>query len=331
MKKINHSKVKLLQGQTALEQMPNLTRKLAGPQMYIKRDDCTGLATGGNKTRKLEYLISDALKKGAKTLVTIGGMQSNHARQTVAAGNKFGLKSVLVLETVEGTGGEYYENSGNVLLDNVLGAQIRLVNADEDCFEVAERVISELEQAGESPYLIPLGGSNAIGALGYVECALELVEQATAQQINLDYIIHATGSAGTQAGLIAGLTMANSTLQVLGVCVSKSTEEQQMLVEDVLAQLAEKIDFDLKAAKTRIQLNDEYFGEGYGIPTKSMEKAVKLLAKQEAILLDPVYTGKAMAGMLDLIQQGEFTTEQSVVFLHTGGSAGLFAYPELFM
>ncbi|WP_211245036.1 D-cysteine desulfhydrase [Thalassotalea mangrovi] len=331
MNSININKVNLFSGPTPFEPLTNLSGMHGCANLFIKRDDCTGLATGGNKTRKLEYLLADALAKSATVLVTIGGIQSNHARQTVAAANKFNLKCALVLEKVSGTGGDDYMQSGNMLLDNIMGADSHIVPDGEDCLTYALALVEQLKQQGEVPYFITVGGSDPIGACGYVECAFELMEQCKQRQVKLDALIHATGSAGTQAGLIAGMELLGSDTRVIGVCVSKSEAAQRELIINLLEPMSEALGFNLQSAIKRIEIKDQYYGEGYGIPTESMVEAVKTLARQEAILLDPVYTGKAMAGMLDMLKNNEFSAEQNVAFLHTGGSVGLFAYKDLFM
>ncbi|WP_394174179.1 D-cysteine desulfhydrase family protein [Thalassotalea litorea] len=330
MNKIERKKVTLMNGATPFEPLANLTNRLGSAQLFIKRDDCTGLATGGNKTRKLEYLIADALQQNATVLVTIGGIQSNHARQTAAAANKYQLKCALVLEKVAGTGGEDYLHSGNLLLDNILGADTFIVPDNEDSLNHAMSLVEQLKAQGEVPYFITVGGSDPIGACGYVECAFELMEQCEQQQIKLDALIHATGSAGTQAGLIAGMELLDADTRVIGVCVSKPEAAQRQLIINLLEPMSEALGFNLQSAIKRIEIKDQYYGEGYGIPTDSMVEAVKTLARQEAILLDPVYTGKAMAGMLDMLKKGEFSDTENVAFLHTGGSVGLFAYKDWF-
>ncbi|TLU61332.1 D-cysteine desulfhydrase [Thalassotalea litorea] len=330
MNKIERKKVTLMNGATPFEPLANLTNRLGSAQLFIKRDDCTGLATGGNKTRKLEYLIADALQQKATVLVTIGGIQSNHARQTAAAANKYQLKCALVLEKVAGTGGEDYLQSGNLLLDNILGADTFIVPDNEDCLNHAMSLVEQLKAQGEVPYFIAMGGSDPVGACGYVECAFELIEQCQQQQLSLDALFLATGSAGTQAGLIAGMELLDADTRVIGVCVSKPEAAQRELIINLLEPMSEALGFNLQSAIKRIEIKDQYYGKGYGIPTDSMVEAVKTLARQEAILLDPVYTGKAMAGMLDMLKKGEFNADQNVTFLHTGGSVGLFAYKDLF-
>ncbi len=314
---------------TPIEFAPRLSTSL-NCNLFFKRDDCTGLAGGGNKTRKLEYLIADALAKGADTLVTLGGLQSNHARQTAAAAAKFGLHCELVLEDVVGTPKADYYLNGNILLDNILGAKIHRLAANADLASYAKILMSQLRQQGYKPYLVPIGGSDVIGSLGYVKCAMEIVQQIEQQSLTIDQIVIATGSAGTQAGLLAGLIAAKSQIPVLGICVSKSNEQQKALVTNLLIDLLAYLELSPKFEQGIIQTNDEYFGEGYGISTPSMIDAVKRCASLEGILIDPVYTGKAMAGLIDLIETNAIAAQSNQLFIHTGGSQGLFAYQTLF-
>ena len=314
---------------TPVEFAPRLSEEL-GCNLFIKRDDCTGLAGGGNKTRKLEYLLADARQQEADTLVTIGGLQSNHARQTAAAAAKIGFACELVLEDVTGTPKADYYDNGNVLLDSLLGASIHSLVSGEDCNAYAESLIEKLKAEGRKPYLIPEGGSNVIGSLGYVRCANEILQQIGSQHLAIDQIVLASGSAGTQAGLLAGLIVANIDIPVLGIAVSRSTKDQQQLVEALLRQTLTRLGLDPDQAQGRVIANGSYFGEGYGMTTAAMITAVKRCAQLEGLLLDPVYTGKAMAGLMDLCAQGVVAAGSNQLFLHTGGSAGLFAYREVF-
>ena len=322
-------RIEITHAPTPLEFAARLSEDL-GCQLFIKRDDCTGLAGGGNKTRKLEYLLADACQQQADTLVTIGGFQSNHARQTAAVAAKFGFNCELVLEDVEGTPKMDYYDSGNVLLDRLLGARIHRLGAGEDADAYAVTLVEKLKREGRKPYFIPLGGSNAIGSLGYVCCANEILQQLEAQKISLDQIVLATGSAGTQAGLLAGLIAARVDIPVLGINVSRTTVGQHALVDELLRQTLNLLGLDPDQAEGRVATNGDYFGEGYGVPTKAMVTAVKRCAQLEGLLLDPVYTGKAMAGLMDLCSQNLITAGSNQLFIHTGGSAGLFGYREVF-
>lgn len=314
---------------TPLEKAPNLSKAL-GCNIFIKRDDCTGLASGGNKTRKLEYLLADAKNQGADTLITIGGLQSNHARQTAAAAAKFGFRCELILQNVAGTPETNYSDNGNILLDHLFGATVHQLSLDQDCDEYAQTLINKIEKKGLTPYLIPIGGSDEVGSLGYVRCAKEIVQQLCEQKENIDQIILATGSAGTQAGLLAGLITENCNIPVLGINVSRPEQEQTELVESLLRRTLLKLGLNEELATGRVITNGNYFGESYGVPTSAMIAAIKQCAELEGLLLDPVYTGKAMAGLIDLCNKEIISPNSNILFLHTGGSTGLFAYQEIF-
>lgn len=323
-------RVRLTQAPTPLHPLPNLSRLLGGPDLYIKRDDNTGLATGGNKTRKLEFLIGDALAQGATHVVTQGATQSNHVRQTIAAANRHGLATTVLLEErVSGAEPEYYAN-GNVLLDLILGARIETRPAGLDMNRELVAVGDRLAAAGERPYLIPGGGSNAVGALGYVVAAQEIVSQVNELALPLAHIVHATGSTGTQAGLVVGLQGGNAPIPVLGISVRaervRQEENVRKLARETWALLGVRGEFPDAA----VVANADYVGAGYGIPTSGMIEAVELLARHEGILLDPVYTGKGFAGLIDLVRKGIFGKGENVLFVHTGGQAGLFGYRAAF-
>lgn len=322
-------RVEISHSPTPIESAPRLSKEL-GCNIFIKRDDCTGLASGGNKTRKLEYLLADAIRLGADTLVTIGGLQSNHARQTAAAAAKFGLNCELILQDVTCSPVNNYSDNGNILLDHLFGASVHHLTIDQDCDEYAENLIKDLKQNGRKPYLIPVGGSDEIGSIGYVRCAYEILEQLNEQDTKIDHIVLATGSAGTQAGLLAGLIAKNTNIPVLGINVSRFEQEQTDLVTSLVKKVLLKLNIDENLAKGRVFTNGDYFGESYGVPTQEMIKAVKQCASLEGLLLDPVYTGKAMAGLMDLCRRKKIKSDSNILFIHTGGSAGLFAYQEIF-
>lgn len=319
-------RVKLCHAPTPLEFMPNLTRELGGPQLWIKRDDCTGVATGGNKNRKLEFLIGDALAHGADHVVTQGAVQSNHVRQTAAASAKFGLKCTAVLEHRIQTNDADYLDNGNVLLDRIFGTAIEYRPGGADMQAAIEEVGERLRSRGAKPYVIPGGGSNPTGALGYANVALELLSQANELGLRIDRVVHATGSAGTQAGLVAGLEALTSGIRVLGIGVRNPKDRQEANVHRLAEATGEKLGLKGGIPRTAVEANCDYVGAGYGVPTEGMGEAVRLLARLEGILLDPVYSGKAMAGLIDLIRKGAFGKDENVVFLHTGGQAGLFGY-----
>ena len=307
---------------TPLHALPRLTEKLGGPQLFVKRDDQTGLATGGNKTRKLEFLVADALERKADTLITTGAPQSNHARQTAAAAARAGMRCVLVLR-----GQPPAEHQGNLLLDELLGAQIRW--AERSAVPATMEVVAaELRTQGRAPYIIPNGGSNPVGATGYVAAMEELMEQARQMNLRLDRIVFASSSGGTQAGLVVGAKATGYSDQVLGISVDEKREDLQAKVAALATETAAHLKLDLKFAPGEIAVNADYLGAGYGILGEPEREAIRLAAEMEGLLLDPVYTGRAFAGMIDLIRQGEIRRDESVLFWHTGGTPALFAYAD---
>lgn len=323
-------RVKLAHLPTPLEPMERLSKELGGPKLWIKRDDCTGLSTGGNKTRKLEFLMGEALRQGADTIITQGATQSNHARQTAAAAARLGLACHILLEDRTGFATREYKLNGNVLLDNLHGAHISHRPSGADMNAEMESVAAALRDKGKKTYIVPGGGSNPTGALGYANCALELVAQANEMGLRIDHIVQATGSTGTQAGLVAGLCAINANIPVLGISVRAPKQKQEEAVFALAARTAELVGAPGAVRREHIAANSDYVGQGYGIPTEGMVEAVTMLAQMEGVLLDPVYTGKGMAGLIDLVRKGGFAKDANVVFLHTGGSAGLFGYPDAF-
>jgi L-cysteate sulfo-lyase len=299
---------------------------LGGPEIWIKRDDCTGLSTGGNKTRKLEYLMAEALDEGTDIVLTQGATQSNHARQTAAAAAKLGMECHILLEDRTGYTHENYRFNGNVLLDVLHGASIEHRGPGLDMNTEMETVADQMREQGRKPYTIPGGGSNATGALGYVNCALEMLNQFVEMGLTVDHIIHATGSAGTQAGLITGLRAMNANIPVLGIGVRAPKPKQEENVFNLAVKTAEKLGCPGVVAREDVVANTDYVGEGYGIPADSTLEAIDIFARTEAILLDPVYSAKGAAGLLDLIRKGHFRSNERVVFLHTGGAIGLTGY-----
>lgn len=315
---------------TPLEKMENLTKTLGGPQLWIKRDDCTGLATGGNKTRKLEFLVADAIAKGADTLVTQGATQSNHVRQTAAAARKLGMKCFALLERRVTNQGDQYEQAGNVFIDDLLKCEYEFREEGLDMNAEGQAYADKLAEKGHKPYFIPGGGSNTIGALGYANAASELLYQADSMGLRIDRLVHATGSAGTQAGLVAGFHAMSTPIPIVGISVRAPKEKQIDNVHKLAVATADLIGARGELERSMVEAFDEYVGPGYGQPTDGMVDAISLLAAEESILLDPVYSAKGMAGLIGLIQQGYFKKDENVVFLHTGGSLGLFAYQHLF-
>jgi L-cysteate sulfo-lyase len=316
---------------TPLEPMPRISEHLGGPNLWIKRDDCTGLSSGGNKTRKLEFLMADAVERGADTIITQGATQSNHARQSCAAAARLGLECHILLEDRTGFHDDAYAYNGNVLLDQLHGATISQRPADSDMNAEMELLAQQLRDDGKKPYVIPGGGSNETGALGYVNAAFELTHQANERLLRIDHLVHATGSAGTQAGLVVGMQAMNSGIPVYGVSVRAPKAKQE---ENVFGLAQRTLDFmglaQSLVPRDSVVANSDYVGDGYGLPTDSMVEAVKMLAAYEGILLDPVYSGKGFAGLIDLVRQGHFKKGENVVFLHTGGSVSLFAYPNTY-
>lgn len=311
---------------TPLETMPRLSALLGGPEIWIKRDDCTGLSTGGNKTRKLEFLMAEALAQGADIILTQGATQSNHARQTAAAAAKLGMDCHLILEDRTGYAEPNYRLNGNVLLDVLHGATIEHRSPGLDMNAELMTVAEGFRAKGRKPYAIVGGGSNPTGALGYVNCALELLGQMVERGIVFDHMITATGSAGTHAGLIVGLKALNAQLPLLGIGVRALREAQEANVFRLAQATEAKLGLQGVVSRADVVANCDYIGKGYGIPADSTLEAIDIFARQEAILLDPVYSGKSAAGMIDLIRKGHFTKGQRIVFLHTGGAIGLTGY-----
>ncbi len=309
---------------TPLEPAPRLSAEL-GIDLWIKRDDCTGLAGGGNKTRKLEFLVGEALEQGADTLITQGAVQSNHVRQTAAAAASFGMACEIVLENRTGNQAVDYVGSGNVLLDRLLGAKIRTVPAGLDMNAEMEVNAAAVRKRGGIPYIIPGGGSNAVGALGYVDCALELAAQANDEGLVIDRLVTATGSAGTHAGLVAGMAVSGADIPVLGIGVRAPKEKQETNVFNLAVETAALLGHPERVTREMVVADCDYVGAGYGLIDQAVVDALTLAARTEGLLLDPVYTGKAMKGLIALSKAGAFEGE-TVVFLHTGGAQGLFGY-----
>jgi len=314
------------EGETPLEFLPRLTTAVGGPNIYFKRDDLLGLTAGGNKTRKLEFLVADALEKGADTLITCGAVQSNHCRLTLAAAVKEGLKCRLVLE--ERVPGSYNpEASGNNFLFRLLGVEkIDVVPGGSNMMAAMERQVEELDRAGRRGYIIPGGGSNPIGATGYVACAQEIQNQLFEKSLRIDRLVVPSGSTGTHAGLIAGFFGCNMNIPIVGIGVSRDPQDQNPLVYDLVQRTAERVGIREHIPIEAVVSFGEYWRPKYSVPNKKMVEAVNLVAKTEGILLDPVYTGKAMAGLIDLCRKGYFRKGENVLFVHTGGSPGLYAY-----
>ena len=313
---------------TPLEPLDRFSKRLRGPRIWMKRDDCTGLATGGNKTRKLEFLMADAHAQGADTIITFGAVQSNHARQTAAAAAKLGYECHLVLTRRVAWSHPELETNGNVLLDRLMGARLHLCDpADADT--VARTLVDDLATQGKRCYVIPAGGSNAIGALGYARCAAEVVEQCARNGFRPELIVHATSSGGTQAGLAAGLEAEGLDCDVLGINVYDTDHTSiQKRIEKLFNETCARL--GIRATQSsRIKIDHEFLGEDYGIPTSQTIAAIRLLAETEGILTDPVYSGKALSGLVDMAQRSMHGIE-NVIFVHTGGVASLPIYTKAF-
>jgi len=317
-------RVRLAHLSTPLEPMKRLSEAL-GVELWIKRDDCTGLSTGGNKTRKLEFLMGEAQEQGADMVMTQGATQTNHGRQTAAAAAKMGLKCHILLEDRTNYDNANYNTNGNVLLDHLHGATTEKFPNGHDMPAEMERAAKKKRAEGHNVYVIPGGGSNPTGAMGYVNCAFELLAQANDAAIVIDRVVHATGSSGTQAGLVTGLTAMNSGVPVLGIGTRAPQPKQEQMVYDLACKTAEKLGCPGVVKREDVMANTDYVGEGYGIPTESGIEAIRMFAELEGVLLDPCYSAKGAAGLIDLARKGEFKGER-VVFLHTGGAAALGGY-----
>lgn len=320
-----------LQGSTPIESMPRLSRALGDHvNLYVKRDDLLPGSAGGNKTRKLEFCIADAMEKGADTIITCGAVQSNHCRLTASWSAKEGLDCHLVLE--ERVAGSYKEEaSGNNFLFELLDVKsVDVVKGGADMMAEMEKKAQALKSRGKVPYIIPGGASNAIGATGYALCAEETMGQLNQMRLNIDHIIVPSGSAGTHAGMVVGMAGVSGNIPISGVNVSRVKDAQEELVYKLALETAERLEIKGSVARKDIVCYDQYVGPGYSLPTDAMVEAVKLFAKTEAILLDPVYSGKAAAGLIDLIRKSAFASGSNVLFLHTGGSPALYAYMDTF-
>jgi D-cysteine desulfhydrase family pyridoxal phosphate-dependent enzyme len=307
---------------TPLEEAQFLSAALGGPRIFIKRDDCTGLALGGNKTRKLEFLIADAQRRGASVVITCGSTHSNHCRQTAAAARIAGMKCVLVLNSDV----EHPAVEGNLLLDRLLGAQIHFVGSEAERDPLMEQLAAECHLKGEEPYIIPGGGSNPIGAVAYVSAVFELMEQLDDLGIEPTRLYTTSSSSGgTHAGLALGAAIAGATFHVQGIAIEGSEDEIREIVLPLANATAEYLETDIRLTPRDIRIDGGYVGPGYGIATDECLDAINLLARTQAILLDPVYTAKTMAGLLGHVANGELSSEDVVVFLHSGGNPELFA------
>jgi L-cysteate sulfo-lyase len=321
---------------TPLEPMHRLADLLAGPRLFVKRDDCTGLALGGNKARKLEFLLGEALAQNANTVVTVGGVQSNHCRQTAAAAARLGLQCELVLPHLSRFTSSTYDTGGNVLLDQLLGARLHVVASAAETSQRVNEVVDAVRARGDRPYFIPAGGSTPLGALGYVNAAWELAQQAHDANLQIDHVVVTTGSCTTHAGLVAGFAGVEQSDKfdcrptVIGISVYQRLPAAQDMVRQKAHDTADLAGVDTAGLDRRVLVLDDYLGDGYGEPTEAMVEAVGLAARLEGLLVDPVYTGKTLSGLIGLARRGHFEPTDNVLFWHTGGTPALFAYREAF-
>lgn len=322
---------KYTEGWTPLEHLPHLTTLMDGPHIFVKRDDLLGLSGGGNKTRKLEFLVAEALAQGADTLITCGAVQSNHCRLTLGAAIKEGMQCRLVLE--QRVPDSYDPDaSGNNFLFRLLGVEkVTVVDGGVDLAAAMQKEADELEAEGRKGYVIPGGGSNPLGALGYVACAQEILAQAFQRGIHFDHFVCASGSGGTHSGMLVGLRAMGSQIPVTGISVRRPVPEQEGLIGGLATETRAFLGLPSEPFEGELRIFDDYVGGGYSIPTEAMAEAVRIFARTEGILLDPVYTGKAAAGLLDLIRKGYFKKGERVLFLHTGGAPGLYAYQDVLL
>ena len=319
----SRARFSLAQLPTPIEELKSLSRELGGPELLIKRDDQTGLALGGNKTRKLEFLVGQALEQGANTLVTAGAAQSNHCRQTAAAAARAGLRCELVLN---GTKPEL--PNGNLLLDELLGARIHWVQRSEREAKLSE-IPDELRKQGGKPYVIPVGGSNGVGATGYVLAMMELAEQLNGMNRRVDHVVFASSSGGTQAGIVVGAQVTGFKGKLHGVSIDRDDSESATYegeLADIANETAKYVGFNAQFAAGDFTVAYDYLGGGYGIVSDLEREAIRLLASREGIVLDPVYTGRAMGALIALIRNKAFRSDETVLFWHTGGAPALFAY-----
>ena len=307
---------------TPLDELPRLSRALGGPRLLVKRDDQTGLATGGNKTRKLEFSVGEALRRGADTLVTLGAVQSNHARQTAAAAARCGLRCILVLR-----GHAPSTVTGNLLLDHLLGAQV-VFSGERTREEVAERILADEQAAGRHPYLIPVGASDEFGAPGYVAALEELDAQLAERKLHPDRVLFATSSFGTQAGMCVGARALGFKPQIAAIAIDSQRAEVQAGVAGIANRTFRRLGLESSLSPQEVVAYDGYLGAGYAVMGEPEKEAIQLAARYEGILLDPVYTGRAMAGLIDLVRKREIGKGETIVFWHTGGSAALYAYAD---
>jgi D-cysteine desulfhydrase family pyridoxal phosphate-dependent enzyme len=329
----------LIHRPTPLRRLDRLSRELGGPEIWIKRDDLTGIAFGGNKSRKLEFIIPDALGQGADTVITWASVQSNWCMQTATAAVRFGLRPILLLFNTSGLAPEV---DGNLLLDHILGADVRIQQAEkgkivsqENVRKALQPVVDEVKASGRKPYVVAVGGSmpgwsmdKPLGAIAYAAAFVEMEEQTRAAGAAVSHIVHATGSGATQAGLVVGAKAANTGIRVVGISVSDKKEEFVPIVQEILEKTEKTLGGGLALEPSDVIVLDDYVKAGYGIVDRETAEAIRLLFATEGVVLDPVYTGKTMAALIDLIKKGYFRKKDRVLFFHTGGTPALFPYRE---
>jgi D-cysteine desulfhydrase len=318
-------RISLGQFPTPIEELPRLAKALGGPRLFIKRDDQTGLAGGGNKTRKLEFSVAEALERGCDTLITLGGVQSNHCRQTAAAAAKVGLRCILVLR-----GHPPASWNGNLLLDSILGAEV-VFSRDKTREQTAEEILESEKKAGRKPFLIPVGASDEFGSVGYVAAMEEIDAQLKAMRLAVSRLVVASSSFGTQAGMVVGARALSFKPQIAAIAIDSSRKELQESVALLADKVAGRLGLGLRFKADEIVAYDGYLGGGYAVMGEPEKEAIELAGRTEGLLLDPVYSGRAMAGLIDLIRRGEFGKDETILFWHTGGSAALFAYADQLM
>lgn len=318
---------------TPFEEMPTLAAELGGPRVFVKRDDQTGLAFGGNKARKLDFILADAVAKGSDSVITWAGVQSNWARMTAAGARRLGMDPILVLQRREGQ--SIAPADGNLLLDKILGADVRLLEPDGDREATVAAIAAAERESGRNPYVVSVGGSLTgggmdlpLGAVAYAGGFRELIGQARDAGVTVTHVVHATGSGSTQAGLIVGARALAPEVRIIGISTGRDKAASEANVLAIARETAAAMGLDVEIGPDDVVVHDEYVGEGYGILNPGVVEAIAQTARTEGILLDPVYTGKAMTGLLDLVATGEFTSTDTVVFLHTGGAPALFPYRE---
>lgn len=318
---------------TPFEEMGTLAAELGGPRLFVKRDDQTGLAFGGNKARKLDFILADAAAKGSDSVITWAGVQSNWARMTAAGARRLGMDPILVLQRREDQ--SVAPADGNLLLDRILGADVRIIEPGEDREAMVEEIAAAEREAGRTPYVVSVGGSRTgggmalpLGSVAYANGFRELLGQARDAGVTVTHVVHASGSGSTQAGLVVGARAVAPEVKIIGISTGGSKAAGEANVLAIARETVEAMGFDLAIEPADVVVHDEYFGEGYGILNQRVVEAIAQVARTEGILLDPVYTGKAMTGLLDLVRSGHFSDTDVVVFLHTGGTPALFPYRE---